>query len=84
MFVEVNEGMFDEVMRSLCQRLGVQFTTIDDEEQAKRLISSMKREEQGVIRISRKFARGFDLKMACAARVILVANGETICFSEVM
>jgi hypothetical protein len=62
----------------------VSFTTIDSAETAEEKAVSMKREETGVIRINRKFARGYDFKLARDARVVVVANGNSICFSEVL
>lgn len=43
----------------------------------------MSRESQGVIRIGREFARGFDIKLAKDARVIIIANDDTLCYIEV-
>jgi hypothetical protein len=42
----------------------------------------MRTESSGVIRVARKYARGYDLKLLVMSTVIVVANGTRIVFSE--
>jgi hypothetical protein len=50
---------------------------------SKNVAAAMRNRDNGVIRITRKFGRGYDLKLTTSAYVIVIANGDSIKASEV-
>jgi len=62
---------------------GVAFKTVDTCQQAETVRNVLKTECNGMIRVTRKYARGYDLKLLRDSIVIVVADGKKIRFSEV-
>ena len=55
--------------------LGVPFFTVDDEEEAADVRGRLACTGRGLIRVARKYGRGYDIKMTNDSIVIIVSSG---------
>ena len=85
MFVEQKDDLYDKVLKEIATvDEGVSWYTVDSKEEARVVRNVMTTRSRGVIRICRSYARGYDLKLAQDAHVIVIANGDAIKLSEVL
>ena len=61
----------------------VVFMTVCNDDDALTARNSMKGKDTGIVRISRRFSRAFDLKLTVVAHVVVIANGSKIRATEV-
>jgi hypothetical protein len=84
-FVEQKDDQYDKVLKRIATvDEGVSWYTVDSKEEARVVRNVMTTRSRGVIRICRSYARGYDLKLAQDAHVIVIANGDAVKLSEVL
>ena len=82
-FVEVQDDKFTAFLRECAAQNRVSFYDVFDRQAATLARSMMKKSTSGIVQISPEFARGYDLKLADEAFVVVVANGKSFKISDV-
>lgn len=84
-FIEYEEQEYDAKLFKLAREHGVTFRAVSTYEQALEAQSGLKKSDTGVVRLARKYSRGFDLKFAKSANVVVIANNAAFglrCFTH--
>ena len=61
----------DKFLRELAAGVGFWFTTVDTKEEAKE-IKKLAERSDGVVRVTRRYAHGYDLKLLLKSLVVVV------------
>ena len=82
-FIEDETEDIDTKLRKIVEKASISYQKVDDVETAMTAKASLINESKCVVRVTRRYARGYDIRFRCDSTVVIIGNGNRIDLSEI-
>ena len=76
------ENQYDQELKTMLDSVKFIFKIVENKHSAKTVRASVREMLSILVRVTRAYSRGYDIKMADTALVIVVAEGESLRLNE--